>query len=74
MRHEVSSFCLDILNNNASLEHLNITNIVLIPLVQNPTSMEKFRLISLCNVIYKIIAKVIANRFQKYLNCYIDGS
>lgn len=71
---EVSSFCLDVLNNNVNLDQMNITNVVLIPKVQNPNSMVKFRLISLRNVIYKIIAKMIGNRFQKVLNFCIYNS
>lgn len=35
-------------------------------------NMTNFRLISLCNVLYKLIAKVIANRFQKVLDACID--
>ena len=55
---------LDFLNNGNMLPDINHTNIVLIPKVQNPESMSEFRPISLCNVIYKIISKVLANRLK----------
>lgn len=71
---EVSSFCLGVLNENNNLGEMNATNIILIPKIQNPTNVVNFRLVCLCNVIYKIIAKMIANRFQKVLNDSIDSS
>ena len=58
---------LDFLNNGNMLPEINHTNIVLIPKIRNPVKMSDFRPISLCNVIYKIISKVLANRLKQVL-------
>ncbi|XP_010512944.1 PREDICTED: uncharacterized protein LOC104788863 [Camelina sativa] len=46
---------------------LNETNICLIPKNERPRAMGEFRPISLCNVSYKIISKVLCNRLRKAL-------
>ena len=58
---------LEFLNNGHMLPDINHTYIVLISKVKNPEKMSDFRPISLCNVIYKIISKVLANRLKQVL-------
>jgi hypothetical protein len=47
---------------------LNSTFLALIPKVNKPTSFEDFRPISLCNLCYKLISKIIANRIKPILS------
>ncbi|KAA3456692.1 reverse transcriptase [Gossypium australe] len=56
---EISSYCLSILNGNCEIGGINETRIVLILKVEKLKNMSQFRHISLYNVIYKIIAKVL---------------
>jgi hypothetical protein len=51
---------------------LNETNICLIPKCGNPNSMKDFRPISLCNVLYKMVSKLLANRLKLFLDKYIS--
>jgi hypothetical protein len=54
--------------NNAFIDSdLNSTLIALIPKNKNPTCFTEFHPISLCNVLYKIISKVLANQLKLVL-------
>lgn len=70
----VTEACLEYLNTCKLPDHLNDTNIVLIPKVKAPTKMTELRPISLCNVIIKIMTKALANRLKLVLNSTISES
>jgi hypothetical protein len=70
----VKSEVLQFLNGGDMLEGWNDTVIVLIPKVRNPEKFSEFCPISLCNVLYKLIAKVLSNRLRKILPQIISPS
>lgn len=71
---EIGSFCLGILNGEGEMRPINRTHIVLIPKGKDPKTMKEFGPISLCSVLYKIIAKTLANRLKGVLNDIISPS
>jgi hypothetical protein len=64
---EVTRAVLRVLRGQDSPECINKTFIVPIPKVASPKELGQFRPISLCNVIYKIASKVVANRLKVVL-------
>lgn len=72
LKNDIFKYCTQWLSNADLPPDLNSTNIVLIPKVENPTNMREWRPIALCNVIYKILSKVLCNRLKKALPHLID--
>ena len=64
---DVTSSILSWLNSGTLPHPINHTFITLILKTDNPEYVYQFRLISLCNVLYKIFSKVLANRLKKVL-------
>ena len=65
--NDVTSMVLNVLNFDNPITKLNKTNITLVPKVKQPTRIKDFRPISLSNVAYKLIFKVLANRLKVVL-------
>jgi hypothetical protein len=63
---------LNFLNSGIFDPSLNLTYIALIPKTHKAASVSDFRPIILCNVLYKIIAKVLANRLKQVLRDIIS--
>ena len=64
---DVTSSILSWLNSGTLPHPINHTFITLIAKTDNPKYVHQFRPISLCNVLYKIFSKVLANRLKKVL-------
>ena len=69
---DVYEAVLSCLNSGTILKSINHTFITLIPKIKNLETVAQFRPISLCNFIYKILSKVIANRLKPILNSIVS--
>lgn len=62
----------DFLNYRRLPTAINYTFTVLIPKTNHPKRITEFRPISLCNVVYKLGSKALANRLKPHLNSVIS--
>jgi len=58
---------LDILKGAPLPEGLNDTFLTLIPKIAHPQQVSQFRPIGLCNVIYKLVTKILVQRLKRIL-------
>ena len=65
---------LSCLNSGTIPASLNHTYITLVPKSKSPKRVTEFRPISLCNILYKLIAKVLANRLKSLLPHVVSES
>ena len=71
---DVAKVVLTWLNSGIICPSFNHTYITLIPKVKCPKRVTEFRPIALCNIMYKLVSKVLANRLKKLLPDVIFGS
>ncbi|KAL0381623.1 UNVERIFIED_CONTAM: hypothetical protein Sangu_0226600 [Sesamum angustifolium] len=65
---------IDFFRSRRMLRQLNHTIIALVPKSKHSPSVADYRPISCCNVIYKVITKIIADRLSPALEKLIDSS
>lgn len=68
MKKEVKA----IFNSGKVLEYLNITLIMLIPKFKSPKTLNNYRPISLCIMVYKVVTKIIVGRIGPLLSRLIS--
>lgn len=68
---EVSNFCISYIANGPFPQQLNETLLVLIPKKTSPESMMDLHPIALCQVLYKIISRMLSNRLKPLLSFII---
>lgn len=71
---DIISFSIACLTSCTILEGLNATTIILILKKRNPEKLTEYRQISLCDVLYRCVSKVLANRLKHILHSVISDS
>lgn len=54
------------------MKQINFTYVTLIPKTKQPEEVAQFRPINLCNILFRIISKVLANRLKGYISKIIS--
>jgi hypothetical protein len=72
VKEVVVSSIWDLFGKHHLLKEQNHKFIALIPKQLGASSIHQFRPISLCNIMYKIISKILANRFKGMLHHFIS--
>jgi hypothetical protein len=67
IKEDIYKLCLDFFDGAVDLQAINNSFITLVPKVNNPTTVNDFRLISLINCVVKIITKLLGDRLQKVI-------
>lgn len=74
LKIDVMRFLVEFHRNGKLAKGINSTFIALIPKVDNPQRLNDFRPISLVGSLYKILAKVLANRLRLVIGSVISES
>jgi hypothetical protein len=72
LKEDVVRGVLNFFESGVVPEGIKDTVIVLIPKGSDPQSLKDYRPISLCNIVYKVIAKCLVNRLGPMLDDIIS--
>ncbi|GLU19134.1 hypothetical protein SLE2022_353990 [Rubroshorea leprosula] len=68
IKEDILKFLADFHSNSRLVRDSNPSFLVLIPKKENPQGIEEYRPISLIGCMYKILAKILANRLSKVMD------
>ena len=68
MGEKTSEAVMSFFQSEKLIRELNHTFLTLVPKCSDATHLSDFRPIFCCNTLYKFIAKILANRFQKVID------
>jgi 23S rRNA U2552 (ribose-2'-O)-methylase RlmE/FtsJ len=61
-----------IFKENILLQEQNHTFVALVPKTRGPHSVDHFRTISLCNIVHKLVSKILASQLKAHLPKFIS--
>lgn len=68
---DIFSFVSEAINQASISDELNVSKIALLPKTEDRSKIQNFRPISLLNTLYKVVAKIYANRMKPLLHHWI---
>ena len=71
LESDIFNFVTESINQSFLAEELNVSKIALLPKSEDRIKIQNYRPISLLNTLYKIVAKVYANRMKPLLHNWI---
>jgi len=74
LKNDFMRFFVDFHRNGKLTKGVNSTFIALIPKVESPQRLSDYRPISLVGCMYKVLAKVIANRLREVISYVVSDS
>lgn len=72
VKEDFVTFVSEFHSNGWLVRGANNTFLTLIPKVENPVKLNEFRPISFIGCMYKVLAKILANRLKKVVNKVIS--